>query len=751
MLVKFRPTTNRSSILGRELVNLRAGQNLPILAQQTGVDTTVVETFDNLGVTVLEINSNDSVPHAVHVFSEFGAIEYAEPDFLYQLHDTGPPADPFFKQPGQAQWGLDNDGAVDVPGDANYPTGIAGVDSKACLAWGTAAGTGNNVNKGAGAIICVIDTGTRTTHNDIAGNLWVNPAETPGDLLDNDNNGYVDDINGVNTSVGALTVGDLTDDNGHGTNVAGIAMADENAFGVVGVAPEAQLMTIKVSNDQNSFVGSSVIRGIEYATAQAAAGQPVRVINMSLGGNDPSRAMKDAIDAAGAQNILVVVSAGNENFDLGTNPRYPAVYTSANLMVVGAHSPYDTRAGFSNTGDLECDIFAPGGDSNLVNNPPGNVLILGPARTGDSDVSLFGGTSQASPHVAGAAALLYANNTGITYSEVRKRLMESAAAGLNNYNTICLSGGRLDLNAALTVNTANTIFVDGATPNGGRTGSQIVIEGVGFGATQGTGQVEINVGGIDNATITSWSENRIECTVPTLVNAGTGVGTIRVLKDGGTASNTVPFTTNGAAVVYQVTQVAHAPVDVSGVAADATLSGLAGAFSAKFELMAFDFDFYGTTLQSGVNFLQVTAFGLAQFDVGASALNNTSLPTDAAPNSLLAPLWGLLHPTANTEVRISNPAGGPMVIEWRNIGFGLPIFSGNTFIGTGAVGEGTFQLELQADDDILMHYIDVDFGHPDGDGGSDLTVGVENAAGDEGTQWNQPVTNGMSLQFRATP
>lgn len=751
MLVKFRPTVNRSSVLGREIFNLRAGQNLPILAQQTGVDTTVLETFDHLGVSLLEINSSESVPHAVRLFSEFGAIEYAEPDFIYQLHDATNPTDPFFKNiaNGVVQWGLDNDGAADVPGDANYPTGIDNVDIRACDAWATATGTGNSVNKGDGVVICVIDTGSRITHNDLAANLWVNPAETPGDLLDNDNNGYVDDVNGVNTSVGALTVSDVSDGNGHGTNVAGIAMADENAFGIVGVAPEAKLMTIKVSDNQAAFVGSSVIRGIEYATAQAAAGQPVRVINMSLGGNDPSRAMKDAIDAAGAQNILVVVSAGNENFDLGANPRYPANYTSANLMVVGAHSPYDTRAGFSNSGDLECDIFAPGGDSNLMNNPPVNVLILGPAITGDSDVSLFAGTSQASPHVAGAAALLYANNPGISYSEVRKRLMASANGGLDHYDGLCLSNGRLDANAALTVNTANTIFLDGATPSGGHTGSQIVLEGVGFGATQGTGQVVINVGGAVNATITSWSENRIEAVVPAGVNTGTG--TISVTNNGAGTSNTVPFTTNGAAIVYQVTQVAHAPVNVSGTSADTTLSGLAGAFQAKFEVMRFDFNFYGTTFQNNVDFLQVTSFGATQFDVGASSLNNTSLPNAAAPNSLIAPFWGLMHPTTNTEVRISNPVGGPMVIEWKNLGFGLPIFSGSTFIGTGAVGEGTFQLELRADNDIFMHYIDVDFGHPDGDGGSDLTIGVENAGGTEGTQWNQPVTNGMSLRFRPAP
>ena len=170
------------------------------------------------------------------------------------------------------------------------------------------------LTQGAGAIVAVVDSGTKLDHPDLAPNVWANFREVPGNGADDDGNGYVDDIYGVDlTSTRAAQ--NLSDGHGHGTHVAGIVAAAANRRGVVGVAPRAKLMTVRVLDDTGAGTTGAVAEGIRYAAANGA-----RVINASIQGDQPDPRMEAAIAAAGEANALVVVSAGNSAQDIDAKP-----------------------------------------------------------------------------------------------------------------------------------------------------------------------------------------------------------------------------------------------------------------------------------------------------------------------------------------------------------------------------------------------------------------------------------------------
>ena len=171
-----------------------------------------------------------------------------------------------------------------------------------------------DLSQGAGVTVAVIDSGTRLDHFDLARNIWTNFGEVPGNGVDDDDNGYVDDVHGID-----LTNRDrrqnLNDGNGHGTHVAGIIAAAANRRGVVGVAPKARIMTVKVLDARGAGTTGQVAEGIRYAAANGA-----RIINMSLGGDTRDERLREAIDAAAAANVLVVCSAGNDGRNVDSRP-----------------------------------------------------------------------------------------------------------------------------------------------------------------------------------------------------------------------------------------------------------------------------------------------------------------------------------------------------------------------------------------------------------------------------------------------
>ena len=265
------------------------------------------------------------------------------------------------------------------------------------------------LSQGANVVVAVVDSGTRLDHPDLAPNIWTNFREVPGNGRDDDDNGYVDDVHGVDLT-SRRAAQDLTDGHGHGTHVAGVIAAAANRRGVVGVAFRAKLMTVRVLDGQGRGTTGGVAEGIRYAAANGA-----RIVNMSLGGPTQDPRVRSAIEAAGAAGVLVICSAGNDSRNIDQRPSYPVSTPADNLIGVAATSPDDGRrlGDFSNFGRNTVALAAPGEG------------VLSTAKDGGYEVK--SGTSMAAPHVTGVAALVASLRPDLSASELRAQLLQSAA------------------------------------------------------------------------------------------------------------------------------------------------------------------------------------------------------------------------------------------------------------------------------------------------------------------------------------
>lgn len=263
---------------------------------------------------------------------------------------------------------------------------------KADLAWDTSFGN-------ADSIVAVIDTGVLVTHSDLAGNVWVNSGEIASNGIDDDNNGYVDDVNGFDF---AYNDGNPEDTLGHGTACAGLVGAvQDNNLGVTGVCPRVRLMALKACNDSGYLYDSYLVPAYIYGADRGA-----RVFSMSYFSDRVSQPEKDAMDYAVSKNVLPVAAAGNASSVI---PFYPGAYE--NVLSVAATDGNNSRSWFSNYGSW-VDVAAPGQD------------LITTANNGD--YTGFAGTSGACPHVAGAAALLVGAKPTATAQQVREALEDSA-------------------------------------------------------------------------------------------------------------------------------------------------------------------------------------------------------------------------------------------------------------------------------------------------------------------------------------
>ena len=257
---------------------------------------------------------------------------------------------------------------------------------------------------GAGVVVAVLDTGADLGHADLQGALWTNPAEIPGNGIDDDRDGYVDDVHGADI---VNNDGDPSDDEGHGTHVAGIIGARAgNGIGGAGLAPDASLMIVKVLDDHRSGTASGLAEGIRYAVAHGAT-----IINTSVNGDGTSRALQEAIRAAGATGALIVASAGNDGRDIDANPSYPASYADPSIVAVASVGPAGDLSGFSNRGLTAVDVAAPG------------ESVLSTAS--DGGYELRSGTSMAAPFVSATLALMQSASPGLDGSALKAALLAS--------------------------------------------------------------------------------------------------------------------------------------------------------------------------------------------------------------------------------------------------------------------------------------------------------------------------------------
>ncbi|MEA5506453.1 S8 family peptidase [Halotia wernerae UHCC 0503] len=256
---------------------------------------------------------------------------------------------------------------------------------------------------GQGVVVAVIDTGVDYNHEDLKNNIWTNTKEIAGNGIDDDGNGYVDDVYGWNFD---SNNNNISDDNGHGTHVSGTIAGENNDYGVTGIAYNAKVMPIKALNESGSGSYSAIANSIYYAVDNGA-----NVINLSLGGSYSSRTLKSAVEYASSKGVTVVMAAGNDG---DSSPDYPASYANKSGIAVGAVDKNNKIADFSNrSGDNQLAyVTAPG--VKVYSSLPGNQY------------GAYSGTSMATPHVAGVVALMLSANRSLTDAQVRQIITETA-------------------------------------------------------------------------------------------------------------------------------------------------------------------------------------------------------------------------------------------------------------------------------------------------------------------------------------
>lgn len=298
--------------------------------------------------------------------------------------------------------------------------------SNVTSAWDTSVGSPTR-------LVAVIDSGADLTHPDLGANIWTNPNEIPGNGRDDDRNGYVDDVNGydfVNKDSSPQ------DDYGHGSHVAGIVAAvGNNAAGVAGVAWGTKVVVVKALDDSGSGYISDIAKALDYLTDLKRKGVPILAANLSLGGGTYSSALYRAIARARNYDILVIAAAGNTADNNDTEPSYPANFKLDNIISVAATDESALLAGYSNYGPGSVHLAAPG--SGIV-----NVALRG--FYPDLYTSMQG-TSMASPHVMGIAALIAAANPTLSALQVRSVLL-STVRPLTMLGGLVITGGISDAN-----------------------------------------------------------------------------------------------------------------------------------------------------------------------------------------------------------------------------------------------------------------------------------------------------------------
>jgi len=658
---------------------------------------------------VVTLPAGVSVEQALALYKADPAVRYAEPDYV--LTHQAVSNDPQYTN--GTLWGMQ--------GDASTPANQFG--SGAAEAW--AAGyTGSS-----SVVVGVIDEGIQVSHPDLAANIWTNPGEVAGNGLDDDANGFVDDINGWDFFNRDNTVFDgaanpVIDE--HGTHVSGtIGGVGGNGVGVAGVNWNVKIVSAKFLGPTGGNT-TDAVSAINYLVdLKARRGVNLVAINNSWGGGAFSQALSDAINAAGDQNILFVAAAGNSGTNNDVTASYPSNYDCSRggtrgwdcVLAVAAIDSAGGLASFSQYGATTVDIGAPG------------VAIT--STVPNSTYASFNGTSMATPHVTGAAALCASMDPTLSAASIRNALMSSSAATASLVGRT-VSGGRLDVGAMMAFCVSATVPVSGApsgltaTATGPTTASLSWVDGV---SDETSYQVERAPapGGVCGAFATvatlgadSTSYNASGLAPSTTycfrVRAGNGFG-------GGSFtaySEQAQATTAAPPPQYVCSGTAYAWIDAT---AGGTSHVLTDDSSAAVTL-PFAFSLYGVPYTTA----SISSNGFLRLGSGAAtAFTNAGIPNVADPNNFIAAWWDDLNPALGGSVWSRTVGTAPnrqFVASWN----GVPHVAAAT---TGV----SFQIVLdEASGDMTMQYLDTRTGATASDRGVGATVGIEGSTVTDGTQ-----------------
>ncbi len=421
----FPAPADKEFVPGEVIVGLEeSATQADLAALNRRTDAETEEDLPRSDVNLVDLPPELPVREAIQRYEASPDVEYAEPNFL--IFPTRTPNDPHFSK----LWGLHNTGQT-IGGRA----GTADADVDAPEAWDTS--TGNLTT-----VVAVIDEGMDINHPDLRDNIWTNRGEIPGNGIDDDLNGYVDDVHGYDFANDDASVYDPDPISGkgdeHGTHVAGtIAAEGNNGTGVAGVNWQARTMALKFLGPNG---GSTVdaVEAINYAVRSGA-----KISNNSWGYvGSPSRSLQDAISRADTAGHLFVAAAGNGGADgVGdnndrdsSNTNYPSSYNNANVIAVAATDNRDRLASFSNYGATTVDLAAPG--VNVASTLPGNGY------------GYYSGTSMATPHVTGVAVLLKSQNPTLDDAQMKSAILNSVDERSSLSGKV-LTSGRLNAASAL--------------------------------------------------------------------------------------------------------------------------------------------------------------------------------------------------------------------------------------------------------------------------------------------------------------
>ena len=621
------------------------------------------------------------------------AVELAEPNYRVTVALT--PNDARFAE----LWGLHNIGQTG---------GTADADIDAPEAWDAV--TGNPT-----PLVAVIDTGVDYTHPDLAANMWTNPGEIASNGVDDDGNGYIDDIHGydfVNRD------NDPMDDHGHGTHVSGtIAGVGNNGIGVTGVTWQARIMAVKFLDAGGSGSISDAIDAVLYAAQNNA-----RILNNSWGGGGHSQALEDAISTANNQNALFVAAAGNNSNDNDVVPFYPASYRVPNVFAVAAVDHNDNQALFSNYGAGSVHLGAPGVD----------VLSTVPFFLDQSGYALFSGTSMAAPHVSGAAALALAQNGALSALGLKGLLIDAVDPTAAMQGKV-ISNGRLNIANALNCrSTSLDMIVSSPVANFAVfTHEPTVLSAI-------VHQCGVPVTGVD---ITA--------------NLSNGDGPFTLMDDGqhndgvaddgtygaqwtpqSTGSVTIDFIATHpslgsdretvAGVVREPINYAYSSVPFRWIDVSTGNAVLSGDDQTVTVPIGFNFDFYGITYDQIV----ISSNGLVSFGAPNASFVPTPIPSAGEPNAFIAPMWTDLNPSVGGSVIIKTNGITPrrtFTVGWVNV----------PFYGGDPSDTVSFELTLfEGRTEIEMQYLDVETRNRQRTRGLSAAVGMEDDLGLRGTQYS---------------
>jgi subtilisin family serine protease len=676
LLVRFKPATKAQAIS----------------AAHAKVRGKVSKRFGQLpGLEVVDLAPDMPLTRALAAYRSDPGVLYAEPDYI--LHVQAIPNDPDFSQ----LWGMSN---INAP-----------------AAWSKSTGSSN-------VVVAVIDTGVDYTHEDLAANVWRNPGDCNSNGIDDDNSGYVDDCYGIDV---VNRDSDPMDDNSHGTHVSGtIGAVGNNSIGVVGVNWDVKILACKFLGADGSGPSSGAIECLDYIAHLKSMGVPIVASNNSWGGPGisaiaPSASLKDAIRLNLEREILFVVAAGNGGWDKIGDDNDRAMGNAANtdlpnIISVAAINSSNSLTAFSNFGRHTVHIGAPGD----------NIRSTVPKALAPAGYANFRGTSMATPHVTGVAALLKAWNPALTWWEIRNLILTGGTPTAGLAKTIAKS--RLSASGAMDCTDAVLLarFRPEMDVVGAAVGNAIPVSAYHLKCAAPNGDVVATVS-----------------TGETLTLKDDGIAPDVIAGDGLYAANYVPravgqyvITLPNAEVLtinvlqpYLFEKVSEPYRYIAGTNLDldaAECAAVTPPFPLRFGGIAYDS-------------VYISPHGSVSF--GQPWCDPNAWPTPMPwPVNWVAPFMASLAPfkgsPKNAWYEISGTAPNrEMVVEWRDLPM-FPMQQAPTIQETETVA---FQLVFfEGQDDIVFAYQDTVFGGVSAwyDHGRDAAVGIQ-VAGTVGTQYNE--------------